>query len=311
MPPCDDVYRHLIPHLLNNKLYYQIEGTNNFIPADIVTPKPTADDIVKTISSDHNAVTVAEDKVLELLRSEPATHIMTDVYYQTKSEENEPDDDDDLSDTKPAPIPPKLPETVMPYFTTPTKVPTAIISVPTATVPTDTTDKPSSTKKKGRRSITIRSEVLEFVARVDYPDIPMNKPKTIRQNAVRKLISKFPIGDPQREVILNKWHKRNHERVVRNNVNPYLASFIAVAKMECHLDDKYRFNTSEQLYLEAHALHFHWVRARYTYKHNGVLLRLEQLEKQLELHDVDAQTAYKVREVSKAIKQKSACSLIV
>ena len=144
MPPCDDVYRHLIPHLLNNKLYYQIEGTNNFIPADIVTPKPTADDIVKTISSDHNAVTVAEDKVLELLRSEPATHIMTDVYYQTKSEENESDDDDDdLSDAKPAPVPtlpPKLPKAVMPYYTTPTKVPTAVISVPTATLPTNPTD---------------------------------------------------------------------------------------------------------------------------------------------------------------------------
>ena len=139
----------------------------------------------------------------------------------------------------------------------------------------------------------------------------MKKPKTIRQTGVQKRLSKLPIGDPQREEILNKWHKLNHERVVRNNVNPYLASFIVVAKADCNLDDKYRLNISEQLYLEAHALHFHWVRARYTYKHNGVLFRLDQLEKQLELHDVDKQTTYKVREVSKAIKQKSACSLIV
>ena len=67
MPPCDNVYRPLIPHLLNNKLYYQIDGSSDFLPADLVTPKPTADDIIKMISNDHNAVTVAEDKVLDLL----------------------------------------------------------------------------------------------------------------------------------------------------------------------------------------------------------------------------------------------------
>ena len=108
------------------------------------------------------------------------------------------------------------------------------------------------------------------------------------------MIAKYPVSHPQCQVILDQWHRRNHERVVRKNVNPYVKTFISVAKASCNLDDKHRFTISEQLYLEAHALHFHFTRARYTYKLNGILLRLKRLEEQLDDHDVDAATAYKV-----------------
>ena len=95
-----NVYHRLEPHLLNGTLIYKIEGTNNFVPASLLS-STTGAEIVQALQDDPVANVTWEDKILNMMKSEAGTNIITDVYNQAKYEEaQQSDDEEETEDVK-------------------------------------------------------------------------------------------------------------------------------------------------------------------------------------------------------------------
>ena len=80
-----NVYHRLEPHLLKGMLFYKVEGTNNFVPASLLS-STTGSAIFQALQDDPVANVTWEDKILDMMKSEAGTNIITDVYNQARYE---------------------------------------------------------------------------------------------------------------------------------------------------------------------------------------------------------------------------------
>ena len=197
IPSAVNVYHRLEPHLLNGMLIYKVEGTNNFIPASFLTPT-TGSAVVQALQDDPVANVTWEDKILDMMKSEAGTNIITDVYNQARYEEtHKSDEEDNDGDTKM----PAVDETAtvvagatLPTYNTPSKIPATITTTtPSQVVPTAASlPVPAPPTGKMTRSRTIRPEIYLFVKQTDLADIPPSKTETIRHDAKWYRIRQLP-----------------------------------------------------------------------------------------------------------------------
>ena len=217
-----NVYHRLEPHLLNGTLIYKIKGTNNFVPASLLS-STTGAEIVQALQDDPVANVTWEDKVLDMMKSEAGTNIITDVYNQARYEEtHRSDEEDDAGDTKMAAVDETAVVTLPAYCTTPPKIPTTITTMTASQVVPSAASLPAAGMPTGKstRSRTIRPGIYRFVKQTQHGDVPPVKTVTVRHDAKWHRIKTLP--EKQRKKAYRDWEISQHHHVLAKNLDPFL-----------------------------------------------------------------------------------------
>ena len=240
--------------------------------------------------------------LVDMMKSEAGTNIITNVYNQARYEEtHKSDEEDNDGDMKM----PAVDETAtgvatLPTYTTPSKTPATITTTTPSQVAPLTASLPVPTLPTGKmtRSRTIRPEVYLFVKQTEHGDVPPIKTETIRHDAKWFRIKQLP--EKQRKKAYRDWEIAQHWTVLAKNLDPFLVKYENLAKKRCGLKEQHQFTISERLYLKANGLDIHIKKSHYRYKLNAARLRALGIKKEVNSHEVhpDTLTAcnYAIRE---------------